>query len=143
MIFSLVSASSAQAASALYHGSMNGQAGFGVSVPIKGFLQPGATSPPGCLMSVGAANGNACDIRGVGMAGPEAGAPAVAALMGTGPAGFTIPVSDFDVQTTYMRSAATLTPPVFQSSSAVTVANGIWANVSALHAAAPFRLRKV
>ena len=31
----------------------------------------------------------------------------------------------------------------WKAGSAVTVANGIWANVSALHAAAPFRLRKV
>jgi hypothetical protein len=113
-------------AEVLYHGSMNGQAGFGVPFPVQGLFGSGS-EPLGCRLSpptgVGFANGRSCDIRGVGIQGPTVSAPGAASVTGSGPAAFTIPAGNFKVATSYPRNSTTITPPFFQSSFRMTATN--------------------
>jgi len=131
--FSLISAltlvlgtAAVSQAEVLYHGTMNGQAGFGVPIPVQGLFLPGS-DPPGCRLppptGVGFANGRDCDIRGVGIQGPTLSAPGAVNVTGSGPAAFTIPAGDFKVATSYMRNSTTITPPFFQSSFRMTATN--------------------
>jgi hypothetical protein len=113
-------------AEVLYHGSMNGQGGFGVPIPVEGLFQY-LSDPLFCRApaptGISFASGMACDMRGVGVQGPTASAPGAANVTGSGPAAFTIPAGNFKAATSYPRSPGTITSPFFQSSFRMTATN--------------------
>lgn len=113
LLLGLGAASAAQAAPNLYTGSMNGAAGFGVSVPFAGVF----TSPASGATQIGP------NFRGVGIPGPTGTLPSTGAQANVTPAGgFTLPAGDFFVQTSYTNPNPT-TPTIIYDHSQATLSN--------------------